>query len=44
MFLETVGYTWFLKLFFKSKHYAETYVLICRVPLERLFLGRSLLN
>jgi len=36
MFLKNSRTRLVLKLFFKSKHYAEAYVLICRVPLERL--------
>jgi len=44
MFLKNSRKRLVLKLSFKSKHYAEAYVLICRVPLEKLSLGHSLLN
>jgi len=44
VFKKTVENVLCFKFFCKNKHYAEAYVLICRVPLEKLSLGHSLLN
>jgi len=44
MFLKNSRKNLVLELSHESKHYAEAYVLICRVPLGRLSLRCSLLN